>query len=159
MNEPLECRRKWCFKSGDFRPQVPSPRESWGAGDKVRAGCALAMETLLLVLTVVGDPLGLALDSASSSLTLDSVISGLSPTPIAAAVATSAAVPAPLWIPGISETECVVHGLNTWYFWNWTCSSLFKRIIIYQHYYKWIKDGIIGLLNIYYYINPRKFWV
>jgi len=45
-------------------------------------------------------------------LALESVISGLSPTPIAAAVATSAAVPAPLWIPGISETECVVNVLK-----------------------------------------------
>lgn len=69
-------------------------------------GCT--MEALLLVLTV-GDPLGLALDSASSSLTLERVISGLSPTPMAAAVATSAAVPAPLWMPGISETEVAVH--------------------------------------------------
>lgn len=109
MNEPLECLRKWCFKSGDFLPHVPSPRVSCaGAGDKVSAGCTLALESLLLVLTV-GDPLALTLDSASSSLALDSVISGLSPTPIAAAVATSAAVPAPLWIPGISETECVVN--------------------------------------------------
>lgn len=111
MNEPLECLRKWCFKSGDFRPHVPSPKESC-TGDKVSAaGWALALESLLLVLTV-GDPLALTLDSASSSLALDSVISGLSPTPIAAAVATSAAVPAPLWIPGISETECVVKVLK-----------------------------------------------
>lgn len=112
MNEPLECLRKWCFKSGDFRPHVPSPRESWiGAGDKVSEGCMLALASLLLVLTV-GEPLALTLGSASSSLALDSVISGLSPTPIAAAVATSAAVPAPLWIPGISETECVVNVLK-----------------------------------------------
>jgi len=69
------------------------------------------MESLLLVLTV-GDPLGLALDSASSSLALERVISGLSLAPIAAAVATSTAVPAPLWIPGISETECVVMFMN-----------------------------------------------
>ena len=74
-------------------------------------GRTLAIESLLLVL-MVGDPLGLALDSASSSLTLERVISGLSPTPMAAAVATSAAVPAPLLIPGISETECAVKFLN-----------------------------------------------
>lgn len=77
----------------------------------MREGCILPLESLLLVLTV-GDPLALTLDSATSSLALDSVISGLSPTPIAAAVATSAAVPAPLWIPGISETECVVKVSN-----------------------------------------------
>ena len=74
-------------------------------------GCTPTLESLLLVLTV-GEPLALTLGSASSSLALDSVISGLSPTPIAAAVATSAAVPAPLWIPGISETECVVNVLK-----------------------------------------------
>ena len=92
MNEPLECLRKWCFKSGDFRPHVPSPRVSWaGAGDSVREGCILPLESLLLVLTV-GDPLALTLDSATSSLALDSVISGLSPPPIAAAVATSAVI-------------------------------------------------------------------
>ena len=64
------------------------------------------MKSLLLVL-MVGDPLGLGLVSASSSssLTLERVISGVSLAPIAAAVATSAAVPAPLWMPGISETE------------------------------------------------------
>lgn len=66
------------------------------------------MPSLLLVL-MVGDPLVLELDSAvSSSMALERVISGLSQAPIAAAVATSAAVPAPLWIPGISETKCVV---------------------------------------------------
>ena len=57
-------------------------------------GCGLGIVSLLFLM--LGDPLGLALDSGSSSLTLDSVISGLSPTPTAAAVATSAAVPAPL---------------------------------------------------------------
>lgn len=113
MNEPLECRRKWCFKSGDFRPHEPRPKESWGARERVSDGCGFGIVSLLFLM--LGDPLGLALDSGSSSLTLDSVISGLSPTPTAAAVATSAAVPAPLWIPGISETECVVHDLKSYY--------------------------------------------
>lgn len=54
------------------------------------------MPSLLLVL-MVGDPLVLELDAAvSSSMALERVISGLSHAPIAAAVATSAAVPAPL---------------------------------------------------------------
>lgn len=62
----------------------------------MREGCILPLESLLLVLTV-GDPLALTLDSATSSLALDSVISGLSPTPIAAAVATSAAEKEVMW--------------------------------------------------------------
>lgn len=118
MNDPLECLRKWCFKSGDFRPHVTSPNESCGTGDSVSDGCTFTKVSLLLVLTW-GDPLGLGLDSASSSLTLERVISGLSPTPTAAAVATSAAVPAPLWIPGISETECGVDVLNELLLFHW----------------------------------------
>ena len=75
-------------------------------------GCTFPLESLLLVLNAE-DPLGLDMVSnVSSSLALDSTISGLSPAPIAAAVATRAAVPAPLWTPGISETECVVIGLS-----------------------------------------------
>lgn len=75
---------------------MPSPRDSCGTGNNVRGVCGVAVPSLLLVL-MVGDPLVLELEAAvSSSMALESVISGLSQAPIAAAVATSAAVPAPL---------------------------------------------------------------
>lgn len=61
--------------------------------------------TWLLLEFMVEFSLGLGMVSFSLSFALDSVISGLSPAAMAAAAATSATAPAPLWTPGISESE------------------------------------------------------